>query len=411
MMAYKMSKLDHCQYLQGSYTLYAEEMDGVGACHPIPPPGLTNSKGESREAALQACTDRCKEGEMCSAVNIVPAAPPSSSPAWFSAADQNVPWGGACPQAAFAIEPPGTQVCYGFEEAHLETETSEAYALIGDDAEDEIFFSTCYRKVVLSGFDLLPPPEGPPPPPPPPAPWKVGSLCLTCESAATGPTTGYWELSDTCSMCELDALPPGSLVPRLSIVSVAFAADGDLEAQRAAIAAVLGTAAGVDAAAVALSIEGAAVSADITVPAEDADAIAASLSAGLFGSPEALQAALDAGGVAGVVVTAITSGPEVTQRDIAQTGEGGVNGALVGGVVAAVAGLLLCLGVGFFCWRRRRAHAPPPPPPPGHVGTHVSKGGKYSARFENEMVSVSAGQPSVVPPPPYPPGHTTMRYA
>ena len=85
---------------------------------------------------------------------------------------------------------------------------------------NQVFFSTCYRKVALTGFDLLP--EGPPPPPPPPAPWRVGGLCLTCASAATGPTTGYWELADTCSMCDSNGtLPPGTLVPRVSVVSVA----------------------------------------------------------------------------------------------------------------------------------------------------------------------------------------------
>ena len=57
---------------------------------------------------------------------------------------------------------------------------------------------------------------------------------------------------------------------------------GDLEAKRDALAAVLATAAGVEPSAVALSIDGAAVSADITVPAEDADATRALLSAGLF---------------------------------------------------------------------------------------------------------------------------------
>ena len=57
---------------------------------------------------------------------------------------------------------------------------------------------------------------------------------------------------------------------------------GNLGAKRDALAAVLATAAGVEPSAVALSIDGAAVSADITVPAEDADATRALLSEGLF---------------------------------------------------------------------------------------------------------------------------------
>ena len=57
---------------------------------------------------------------------------------------------------------------------------------------------------------------------------------------------------------------------------------GNLGAKRDALAAVLATAAGVEPSAVALSIDGAAVSADITVPAEDADATRALLSETLF---------------------------------------------------------------------------------------------------------------------------------
>ena len=54
---------------------------------------------------------------------------------------------------------------------------------------------------------------------------------------------------------------------------------GDLEAKRDALATVLATTVGVEPSAVALSIDGATISADITVPAEDADATRALLSA------------------------------------------------------------------------------------------------------------------------------------
>ena len=77
---------------------------------------------------------------MCSAVNVVPASPPPALAFQAAAADQNVPWGGVpgCSDAAFAAEPAGTQVCYGLQVAGLETETSEEYALIANDAEDEV---------------------------------------------------------------------------------------------------------------------------------------------------------------------------------------------------------------------------------------------------------------------------------
>ena len=115
-------------------------MDGADACHPIPPPGETNSKDESRAEALEACNNRCKLAEMCEAVNVVPASPPPALAFQADEDDQNVPWDDAagCTAAAFAAEPAGTQVCYGLQVAGLETETSEEYALIANDAEDEV---------------------------------------------------------------------------------------------------------------------------------------------------------------------------------------------------------------------------------------------------------------------------------
>ena len=74
--------------------------------------------------------------------------------------------------------------------------------------------------------------------------------------------------------------------PRLPLTISPCDLPGNLGAKRDALAAVLATAAGVEPSAVALSIDGATVSADITVPAEDADAtralLSALLSAGLF---------------------------------------------------------------------------------------------------------------------------------
>jgi len=206
---YNMAKVDHCQYRKGLYTLLDTAGGGADVCHPIPPPDATNSQGQTRDAALEACKERCKADNGCEAVNLVPAASPASI-AFGGAAYQNVPWDdAACPQAAFAAEPAGTSVCYGFLPADVETETSELFVIVDNDPQDEIFFSTCYRKVALSGFDLLLPPT--PPPPPPPAPWRVGPYCLSCEDTQTAPLTGYWELADTCEMCwrENLTLPPG----------------------------------------------------------------------------------------------------------------------------------------------------------------------------------------------------------
>merc|ERR550514_2641971 len=165
----------------------------------------------------------------------------------------------------------------------------------------------------------------------------------------------------------------GSPLEDLSIVSVAFEATGDLEAQRAAIIAAIAKAAGVDPSAVVLSITDGVVTADITVPAEEADAIAASLAAGMFASPGALQAALEAEGVTGVGVTAITSSPAVTQRNVRESSTeevalGGTSlgsnqevnteqnntAAIAGGVVGGAFVLLLALLLAAYYYKKQR---------------------------------------------------------
>ena len=223
-----MIKSNHCQYLKGSYTLHTE-MGDVATCHPIPPPGATNSKGPGRDSALEACKARCQDADGCGALNVVPSAPPPSL-AFSTAALQNVPWGDdpSCSPAAFAAEPAGTAVCYGFEPLDSDLETLEPYRIVSDDPQDEIFFSTCYRKQVLSGFDLLPP-SGPPPPVVA-SPWAVGDYCLPCDALTTAAESSYWVLSDTCEMCSRanlsNVLPPpgaGELTPEEAAAAAAAA--------------------------------------------------------------------------------------------------------------------------------------------------------------------------------------------
>ena len=117
---YAMTKRDHCQYVAGLFTLYERTRGGVQTCHPIPPPDAPNSLDQTREAALEACKERCKQNDACSALNVVPAVPPST--AKFGAAVNNVPWGqgNGCTLASYANEPAGTSVCYGFMPATLD---------------------------------------------------------------------------------------------------------------------------------------------------------------------------------------------------------------------------------------------------------------------------------------------------
>ena len=45
---FRFERYSNCQYPKASYmdALYTAVVDGVGACHAVPPPGGTNSKGE-----------------------------------------------------------------------------------------------------------------------------------------------------------------------------------------------------------------------------------------------------------------------------------------------------------------------------------------------------------------------------
>ena len=107
---YTMAKTDHCQYTSGRYTLFTNRADGdVGVCHPIPPPGATNSLGQGREAALTACHTRCLAGvDACSALNLVPLTPPPA--ALFGSTRSSLPvnGGAGCALADLAAEPAGT---------------------------------------------------------------------------------------------------------------------------------------------------------------------------------------------------------------------------------------------------------------------------------------------------------------
>ena len=62
---------------QGSPSAFGVFVARPGA-DPIPPPGATNSKGQGRDAALEACKARCQEADGCGALNVVPSAPPPS---------------------------------------------------------------------------------------------------------------------------------------------------------------------------------------------------------------------------------------------------------------------------------------------------------------------------------------------
>ena len=148
--AKKMVRVDHCQYSAGTVQLYTR---GGDTCTAIPPRGATNAAGQTSDAALAACTDRCLSvsPRRCSAVNVVPAEPPNGIK---FATDLNVPWGeGNCDRAAFlAAEVAGSSVCYAFK-PQGSREVEEAWTVSDTDPEDQVFYSTYYRAVDGRTFD------------------------------------------------------------------------------------------------------------------------------------------------------------------------------------------------------------------------------------------------------------------
>ena len=241
-----MTKTDHCQYSMSRGQLYdrRDSLPGTQVCQSVPPPGETNSQGQTRQLALDKCLERCKTAEQCDAVNVVPAEPPAAT-VFKTAAVHNVPWGdetGCNQQAVLANEPLGTSICYGLavvEERELDV--GEAYTIVDNDPQDEVFYSTCYKKTSGFSFGSSAGNSPSPAPPAPPLRWRFGEHCLSCNGARIAQSTGYWVLSDTCEMCSRDDLPP--LPPGLNIsddvlppnsppatparVRVAFSASGD----------------------------------------------------------------------------------------------------------------------------------------------------------------------------------------
>ena len=389
------------------------------ACHPIPPPGATNSAGQTREAALEACHARCKAAAGCTAVNVVRATPPRATADRFGAAAAasmlNVPWsaGAGCVAASYAPggpEPPDSSVCYGFVPAELDPGLpTEPFRVAADDPEDEVFYSTCYKKR-RKPLDLGGPSPPPPAPPTTPAPWAFGDHCLSCEDAELARSTGFWQLAETCVLCsESSGIGGGGggggdgggaapSPPRQAVLRLAFSASGDVgdydAPRRVAIQSVLAVEAGVARSAVTLEIAAASVSiqAAISLLADAAPTAADALSAGILASPAALTAALAREpAAAGIEVVAITAAPSVDATD---SGDMDVTVIAVAVVVVGCALLALCL---LYRRCRRRGRPTPPPPTSGEKARRSVHRKRYSEFNAQEM---SGSQPPPPPPPP-----------
>ena len=148
------SRTDHCQYEEhepyvGSRTDCFPNSGGT--CFVIPPPGETNAHGETAAEALAACQARCNRNKnRCKAVVVVPVAKPAAVA--FQDGATRAPWGlGNCVDACFEGEHEGTQVCYGLRGTSTKN-VEEEWTVVDRDPEDEIFYSTCYRRNPVRAF-------------------------------------------------------------------------------------------------------------------------------------------------------------------------------------------------------------------------------------------------------------------
>jgi len=416
-LEYMMLKTDHCQYTAGMYTL---DESATSTCHPIPPPAATNSQGETREAALEACMTRCEAADGCEALNLVPARPPPSA-IFGGAARNSLPSSSTgCTEADLAAEPAGTSVCFGLVPIEIDPDiATEPFLVVSDDPEDEIYFSTCFKKKVV-----LPPFGGAPPPPalaPSPAPWAVGDRCLSCADTQTSPVTSYWQLAAKCEMCTRDVgpgatlpvpppsqpglptlLPPGSPPPEPASVTFSFAVGGaaaDIDAgTQQGLGNIIAAHAGVAVSAVDLyiteDITAVVITASIAFPdLAAADRTAAALRAGIFASTGALQSTLTADGLGQVEVLDITSAPSAATLPSDGSGSAGVVVVAAVSVAAAVVCLAACV---YLRARRRRQRAEQ------QTGTKGKQGRKYSQCGAAGAVELSGTAASRPPPPPPP---------
>ena len=117
----KYVRVDHCQFEAGSYNTFVGDVDPEcdvadrrGTCFVVPPIGLTNQRGQTREEALAACQTRCDRNKnLCKSVVVVPATMPGGVTLDVTA-PTNAPWGvGNCKQECLEDEHEGSSVCYG----------------------------------------------------------------------------------------------------------------------------------------------------------------------------------------------------------------------------------------------------------------------------------------------------------
>ena len=220
----EMLKVDHAQYPAGTFQTcpahtscpyQSQCVDGAPLnplkqiCYPIPPPGKTNSAGESRDTALQRCFARCLgyATGACTAVNVVPIVPPPMVA--FPSEEPNIPWGaGDCTPECLANEPNGSVVCYPLDYVSAHEPNTDPW-VTSTDPRDIVFYSTIFHRNAKWRFETnfslgstAPSPASPP--------WRFQDQCISCDDAQTNAnaTLPTWTLADTCYMCARPEVTP-----------------------------------------------------------------------------------------------------------------------------------------------------------------------------------------------------------
>ena len=228
-------RVDHCQYDRSDFNVFQGNTNDCNrarpTCHFIAPPGQRNTFGQAPEEALRRCQAECSRRPTgkCAAVMVVPRdTPPAVTSLGLAGlgsdarSRQNIPWGVKnCREGCSDQQPAGTSICFGVDVTSTGRDVSEDWLVADDDPEDEVFYSTCYRRVGGRAFDG--PAHTSAFPPPPPA-WSFGSSCIACPDAVRnanltssgGPSVRprmqvpFWQLANECQMCfrpEVAAIP------------------------------------------------------------------------------------------------------------------------------------------------------------------------------------------------------------
>ena len=187
----------------------------------------------------QYCLTKCNG--QCTGVNVVPLKAPSSAfqnftppvgDTWYYpniyGTDIYIPWDKpvmADLSSTYLANPSADiYICYSVQAASA-TDTTDEFTL-SEDPDDPIFYSTCYYKyngntfddyvnsTVQANYSI---------------PWNFNTKCLDCNNQATnslGFVTPKWNITDSCTNCDLQPGSPEQVSPTIYTVDPTARCDG-----------------------------------------------------------------------------------------------------------------------------------------------------------------------------------------